>query len=162
MGISFKVSKTGKRFQPKPLSSGFVSQEEELEGPGFAASKHDNSSVPRPPRDLGENRGTRDVSGAEVSFTLSLFPDGYSIAKPVEDESSQLPINLPKSLLPYDRASETLFSAIECGRLPADILDDIPGKYVDGALFGIIESALLKGLMKILELFQMIPGLMVI
>ncbi|KAL8458740.1 hypothetical protein ACS0TY_036303 [Phlomoides rotata] len=38
------------------------------------------------------------------------------------------------SLHPYDRASETLFSAIESGRLPGDILDDIPCKYIDGTL----------------------------
>ncbi|KAG9137668.1 hypothetical protein Leryth_011393 [Lithospermum erythrorhizon] len=78
-----------------------------------------------------------DVDGSpegEISFTLSLFPDGYSIGKPSEDEHGQACVDIPKFLHPYDRASETLFSAIESGRLPGGILDDIPCKYTDGTL----------------------------
>ncbi|XP_024972953.1 uncharacterized protein LOC112511526 isoform X2 [Cynara cardunculus var. scolymus] len=40
----------------------------------------------------------------------------------------------PKCLHPYDRASESLFTSIECGRIPADFLDDIPCKYNNGAI----------------------------
>ncbi|KAF7827734.1 Spt20 domain-containing protein [Senna tora] len=65
----------------------------------------------------------------EVSFSLNLFKDGFSIGKAIEFLS-----DIPKQLLPYDRASETLFSAIEYGWLPGEILDYIPCKYVNGAL----------------------------
>ncbi|KAI4330719.1 hypothetical protein MLD38_028978 [Melastoma candidum] len=62
----------------------------------------------------------------DVSFTLNLFPDGYSIGKPLED--------VPKTLRPYGRISQNLFSAIECGRLPGDLLDALPCKFVDGSV----------------------------
>ncbi|KAL2537514.1 Uncharacterized protein Fot_18905 [Forsythia ovata] len=53
----------------------------------------------------------QDENDNDVSFTLSLFPDGYSIEKPVENESGhQAAVDVPKFLHPYDRASETLFS----------------------------------------------------
>ncbi|OWM66551.1 hypothetical protein CDL15_Pgr013768 [Punica granatum] len=44
----------------------------------------------------------------EVSVVLHLFTDGYSIGKPSE--------------------------AIECGRIPGDLLDGLPCKYVDGSI----------------------------
>ncbi|KAL0319464.1 UNVERIFIED_CONTAM: protein PHYTOCHROME-DEPENDENT LATE-FLOWERING [Sesamum angustifolium] len=140
MGISFKVSKTeattGTSFT---VAIGFV----------FASSKTISGYM----GEASENNGIAEVSDNEVSFTLNLFPDGYSIAKPMENESGRpTSIDVPKFLHPYDRASETLFSdesthvsgsyfeninskeAIESGRLPVDILDDIPCKYIDGTL----------------------------
>ncbi|CAN1827913.1 Protein PHYTOCHROME-DEPENDENT LATE-FLOWERING [Linum perenne] len=74
--------------------------------------------------------------GNEVSFTLSLYPDGYSIGKASENDIVHR-ANLQdasKLLHPYDRASETIFVAIESGWLPGDILDDIPCKYINGTI----------------------------
>ncbi|KAL3720744.1 hypothetical protein ACJRO7_005538 [Eucalyptus globulus] len=71
------------------------------------------------------------MPGDEVSFTLNLFPDGYSIGKPLESDALQ---HASKFLRPYNRTSESLFSAIECGRLPGDLLDDLPCKYIEGSL----------------------------
>ncbi|PIN09556.1 hypothetical protein CDL12_17857 [Handroanthus impetiginosus] len=139
MGISFKVSKTGKRFRPKPLPSDAASfPVKEDESVDAVISKKCDSvsfSTRKSAGEASENKGQAEISDNEVSFAISLFPDGYSIAKPRENESGrQTSIDVPKFLHPYDRASETLFSAIESGRLPGDILDDIPCKYVDGTL----------------------------
>ncbi|WJZ80435.1 hypothetical protein VitviT2T_000354 [Vitis vinifera] len=65
----------------------------------------------------------------EVSFALNLFPDGFSVGK-----AAELLNDVPKMLHPYDRASDKLFSAIEHGYLPGDFFDDLPCKYVNGAL----------------------------
>ncbi|KAK6124703.1 hypothetical protein DH2020_041558 [Rehmannia glutinosa] len=137
MGISFKVSKTGKRFHPNPLppdAASFPVEDEESN-----ASKKSSDIISFSTRKLvgeaTENKGIAEISDNEVSFTLNLFPDGYSLAKPMESESGrQTSVDVPKFLHPYDRASETLFSAIESGLLPGDILDDIPCKYVNGTL----------------------------
>ncbi|KAL6560011.1 hypothetical protein OROGR_005128 [Orobanche gracilis] len=179
MGISFKVSKTGKRFNPKPqpTSSASFTVEEESKDVGIGASKKTSDSISfltrKPVGEGNDNKGTTEISHNEVSFCLNLFPDGYSIEKPMESESRrQTSVDVPKFLHPYDRASEALFShnnditpmlkgsrkkrgdggirctqpypclntnrlmlqAIESGRLPGDILDDIPCKYFNGTL----------------------------
>ncbi|KAF5181649.1 Phytochrome-dependent late-flowering [Thalictrum thalictroides] len=150
MGVSFKVSKKGTRFRPKPLQFEKISE-------GFSDDSKENSNSPVLPQmgsmpiadkvpeddaiETGEDAagisGSSSCSGGhissaetEVSFTLNLYQDGYYIGKPSEASIQ----DAPKSLHPYDRTSETLFSAIESGRLPGDILDDIPSKYFDGML----------------------------
>ncbi|KAF8390075.1 hypothetical protein HHK36_024596 [Tetracentron sinense] len=97
----------------------------------------------------------------EVSFSLNLFPDGFSVGKATEGVLQPLFHDVQKWLHPYGRVSETLFSptvvrhrtcmytrlgndkverrkqllqAIEYGRLPGAIFDDIPCKYVNGAI----------------------------
>ncbi|KAK4838154.1 hypothetical protein QYF36_011489 [Acer negundo] len=136
MGVSFKVSKTGKRFNPKPALQSETSAVDEVS----ENSKESSRKRKLEGDDVGgisPSDGGLDISAEhEVSFTLNLYSDGYSIGKPLEKEAlRQGPLqDVPKSLHPYDRASETLFSAIESGRLPGDILDDIPCKYVDGTL----------------------------
>ncbi|XVF27107.1 hypothetical protein REPUB_Repub14bG0078100 [Reevesia pubescens] len=143
MGVSFKVSKTGTRFKPKPC----------LQSEGSVDVVPENSKESSRPRKLQGDaiEGVERVLGAlqsivsdealcvpadhEISFTLILYPDGYSIGKPPEKEAlHQAVVQDAPKLHPYDRSSETLFSAIESGRLPGDILDDIPCKYVDGTL----------------------------
>ncbi|KAL2336399.1 hypothetical protein Fmac_010845 [Flemingia macrophylla] len=131
MGVSFKVSKIGTRFRPKSIPQ-----------------PHDGTTS-EPQNDLveaGENIGqmprsyvsseTLLLAEREASFTLNLFAEGYSIGKPSENEAANQSKyqDFPKLLHPYDRSSESLFLAIESGHLPGDILDDIPAKYVDGAL----------------------------
>ncbi|XP_068335447.1 protein PHYTOCHROME-DEPENDENT LATE-FLOWERING-like [Pyrus communis] len=143
MGVSFKVSRTGTRFRPKPP----LQSEADVAGDDVSETPNNSSSRAVPRKLEGENGA--GVSGPpmssegllvsaenEVSFTLNLFPDGYSIGKPSENDTSHQATHqdVPKLLHPYDRTSETLFSAIESGRLPGDILDDIPCKYVDGTL----------------------------
>ncbi|KAK0598768.1 hypothetical protein LWI29_037829 [Acer saccharum] len=136
MGVSFKVSKTGKRFNPKPALQSETSAVDEVSENSKESSrkrKLEGDDVTR----ISPSDGGLDISAEhEVSFTLNLYTDGYSIGKPSEKEAVRLgPLqDVAKSLHPYDRASETLFSAIESGRLPGDILDDIPCKYVDGTL----------------------------
>ncbi|XP_022842611.1 mediator of RNA polymerase II transcription subunit 15a [Olea europaea var. sylvestris] len=139
MGVSFKVSKTGKRFRPKPLASdtpvGGGEEEDILVSSSINKSDPHLSSTRNLTVEAGKNDGATEISDNDISFTLSLFPDGYSVGKPVENESGhQTAVDVPKFLHSYDRASETLFSAIESGRLPGDLLDDIPCKYIEGTL----------------------------
>ncbi|CAL5350251.1 unnamed protein product [Camellia sinensis] len=135
MGISFKVAKSGTRYRPKLLQfedkeidndpttdSQYRENEGDLVGLGDKVTDYSHA-LAKP--------GLRLVSEAvpEVSFSLNLFPSGFSVGKPY-----QLYDNIPKQLHPYDRASEILFCAIESGCLPGDIFDDLPCKYVNGAL----------------------------
>ncbi|GAA0183981.1 chromatin/chromatin-binding, or -regulatory protein [Lithospermum erythrorhizon] len=145
MGISFKVSKTGTRFRPKPPPpNALISGETKVnavDNSEFLAISEKSNSISKKNESLNIKAVATSVvedgsgtSESEISFTLSLFPDGYSIGKPSTDECAQACVDIPKLLCPYDRASETLFSAIESGRLPGSILDDIPCKYIDGTL----------------------------
>ncbi|XP_028099125.1 protein PHYTOCHROME-DEPENDENT LATE-FLOWERING-like isoform X2 [Camellia sinensis] len=134
MGISFKVAKSGTRYRPKLLQfedkeidndpttdSQYRENEGDLVGLGDKVTDYSHA-LAKP--------GLRSVSEVpEVSFSLNLFPSGFSVGKPY-----QLFDNIPKQLHPYDRASEILFCAIESGCLPGDIFDDLPCKYVNGAL----------------------------
>ncbi|KAJ9179433.1 hypothetical protein P3X46_011221 [Hevea brasiliensis] len=144
MGVSFKVSKTGRRFCPKPVILPEPALDEvsgNSNDVSVIGSKNE-SSTRKLECDLVE--GSEDVSGIssstisehEVSFTLNLYADGYSIGKPSENEAAlQATLQDGSKLLhPYDKTSETLFSSIESGRLPGDILDDMPCKYVNGTL----------------------------
>ncbi|KDO64936.1 hypothetical protein CISIN_1g000899mg [Citrus sinensis] len=135
MGVSFKVSKTGKRFVPKPslledTSTNDASQSSKENSQNKKREVEDAAGVCPP------DEGHGISADHEVSFTLNVYPDGYSIEKPSEKESANQGTlqDVSKLLHPYDRASETLFSAIESGRLPGDLLDDIPCKFVDGTI----------------------------
>ncbi|XP_022147223.1 uncharacterized protein LOC111016216 isoform X2 [Momordica charantia] len=152
MGVSFKISQKGKRFRSKSCvaqSGCSALDDDDSKDSSRILSKNESSLARKLEGEEIERSG--DVNGVTglsesslgrlttengVSFTLNLFQDGYSIGKPSENETihpSTLQDN-SKLLLPYDRKSESLFSAIECGRLPGDILDDIPCKYVDGTI----------------------------
>ncbi|XP_058184668.1 protein PHYTOCHROME-DEPENDENT LATE-FLOWERING-like isoform X2 [Rhododendron vialii] len=134
MGVSFKVAKAGTRYRPKPVQ---VEAKEIDSEPTFDCQRRGNEVDV-----IGLGDEVTDYSIAmakpglhlvskdpDVSFSLSLFPGGFTIGKP-----NELFSGVPKQLHPYDRASETLFCAIESGCLPGDILDDLPCKYVNGAL----------------------------
>ncbi|URE37867.1 Spt20 family [Musa troglodytarum] len=134
MGISFRLSKSGKRFRSKPI----LVQEET--GPSSEESKESSGVLvgAGSKREVDNTEAANDTGEVspehEVSFTLNLYPKGYSIGKPTEIEDCQTLLQDVKPLHPYDKASKTLFSAIESGWLPGDILDDIPTKYFDGAI----------------------------
>ncbi|OAY84184.1 hypothetical protein ACMD2_18734, partial [Ananas comosus] len=82
---------------------------------------------------LGETNYVEPVVELEASLALNLFPDGFFIGIPTEGMLLPLLGGVPV-LHPYDRSSKTLFSAIENGWLPGDILDDIPCKYLNGTI----------------------------
>ncbi|KAJ7951479.1 Transcription factor SPT20-like [Quillaja saponaria] len=152
MGVSFKVSKTGTRYRPKTLPQSEASVNDLIENSKDSSqvASRKELSTQKPEGTLleaGQNVGgvpNSSVSSErllsstenEVSFTLSFFPDGYFIGKSLENGTAHQPTHqdAQKLLHPYDRASESLLSAIESGRLPGDILDDIPCKYIDGTL----------------------------
>ncbi|XP_030464086.2 protein PHYTOCHROME-DEPENDENT LATE-FLOWERING isoform X2 [Syzygium oleosum] len=144
MGVSFRLSKTGRKFSPKPAPVPSEDHEDDASQNSKGASRLGPTEGGSSGRQLEVGREASGVSasffstdenpisaGDEVSFTLNLFPDGYSIGKPLESDVLQHP---SKFLRPYNRTSESFFSAIECGRLPGDLLDDLPCKYIDGSL----------------------------
>ncbi|VAH15715.1 unnamed protein product [Triticum turgidum subsp. durum] len=146
MGISFKLSKVGVRVQPTARSAApglpaAVETEkpgaDEKDGSGPEAKRED--SIVERANDANGIKISPACSGAilpdhEVSFTFSLYDRGYLIAKSAVLDPCQPSVQDGKTLHPYDRASEKLFSAIEAGRLPGDILDDIPSKYYNGSV----------------------------
>ncbi|XP_048139527.1 protein PHYTOCHROME-DEPENDENT LATE-FLOWERING [Rhodamnia argentea] len=148
MGVSFKLSKTGRKFSPKPSLIQPEAREDDVsqnsKGTSRLGSKEGSSArkIEDTKSQVGKEASGVSASffstdenpisaGDEVSFTLNLFPDGYSIGKPLESDTLQ---HASKFLRPYNRTSESLFSAIECGRLPGDLLDDLPCVYIDGSL----------------------------
>ncbi|KAK4754054.1 hypothetical protein SAY87_002158 [Trapa incisa] len=112
MGVSFKVSRVGTRFRSRPALR---------QQPTAETAAVSNSS--------GGIAGNTEAG--VVSAVLHLFADGYSIGKLSENENVN---DLRKSIRPYNRASQSLFSAIECGQIPGDILDDYTCKYIDGSI----------------------------
>ncbi|VAH03591.1 unnamed protein product [Triticum turgidum subsp. durum] len=146
MGISFKLSKVGVRVQPTARSAApELPAAAETEKPG--AGEKDGSR-PEAKREDAIVERANDANGIkispacsrailpdhEVSFTFSLYDRGYLIAKSAVLDPCQPSVQDGKTLHPYDRASEKLFSAIEAGRLPGDILDEIPSKYYNGSV----------------------------
>ncbi|KAJ0924627.1 putative transcription factor Spt20 [Helianthus annuus] len=138
MVLSFKISRVGTRYTPRPEPEPEPEQEpepinEEVDEPAQLpkmqspnARKRSVDHVVDDDCDFAEN------SDSEVSFILNIFPDGYTIVKPSEsnDEEDDLQI-----LRPYDRRSESMITAIEGGYLPVDFLDDdIQCKYINGTV----------------------------
>ncbi|XP_077220193.1 protein PHYTOCHROME-DEPENDENT LATE-FLOWERING-like [Tasmannia lanceolata] len=142
MGISFKVAKTGTRYRPKisQLPEILTDEENEILNVKSIVSKQTPADIAVVDDDIAGylvpsvNSGRNLVSeDHEVSFSLNLFPDGFSIGKPTKGMHPLLQ-DVPKLLLPYDRAAERLFSAIEYGWFPGDVFDDIPCKYLNGTI----------------------------
>ncbi|KAL6883706.1 hypothetical protein ACP4OV_011120 [Aristida adscensionis] len=147
MGISFKLSKVGVRVQPaaRPASAA-PAPAAGSDKP--AAGEKEGSASEASRREDGIVEGSKIVNGIkilqerskeispehEVSFTFSLYDKGYLISKSAAMDPSQTSVQDGKTLHPYDRASEKLFSAIEAGRLPGDMLDEIPSKYYNGSV----------------------------
>ncbi|KAL3839244.1 hypothetical protein ACJIZ3_023835 [Penstemon smallii] len=141
MVLSFKLSRNGTRYRqkpPPPTSFCVKDENDAVIGASEKEKKSDLNSV-RPAKSsvkTSENKSSAEISDNDISFMVSLFHDGFSIGKPMESGSGpQTSIEIPKFLHPYDRTSETLFSAIECGLFPGDILDDLPCKFIDGTVF---------------------------
>ncbi|GAV65742.1 Spt20 domain-containing protein [Cephalotus follicularis] len=134
MGVKFKVARTGTRYIPKVVQteedqnhenvSVTDSQQRNDEGnfSGVGDKVADKANLVAKSRLLG----SEDI---EVSFSLNLFPNGFSVGK-----ATEMSTDIPKHLHPYNRASETLFTPIEYEWLPGNIFDGIPCKYVNGAL----------------------------
>ncbi|KAJ0488483.1 putative transcription factor Spt20 [Helianthus annuus] len=140
MGVSFKVSKKGTRFRPKPKPQ--LLTHEHVDPPSQIHTNQSVISTPKPSVDVTENKkDDAEISDADISFFINLFPDGYSIGNPSENRANQATVqDDPKFLHPYDRTSESMFTAIERGLLPADFLDDIPCKYVNGTVACVVRD----------------------
>ncbi|KAK8952034.1 hypothetical protein KSP39_PZI003252 [Platanthera zijinensis] len=136
MGVSFKVSKIGKRYASKPIADQAECSPREspkkishaFNGPGLV-----NSGISEAANHFAGSKAS-EFSEHDVSFTMNLLPNGYFVGKPSEVENFRSLLQDVKSLHPYNRASKPFFSAIETGWLPGDILDDIPCKYINGGV----------------------------
>ncbi|GJR53330.1 hypothetical protein Tco_1403851 [Tanacetum coccineum] len=87
--------------------------------------------------DLTEDDDDEDIEeipDVYVSFIVNIFPDGYTIDKSLKSHAAQQIASMydPKLLRPYDRASQSLFTAIKCCRVPANFFEDIPCTYKNG------------------------------
>ncbi|XP_074294813.1 protein PHYTOCHROME-DEPENDENT LATE-FLOWERING-like [Silene latifolia] len=143
MGVSFQISKRGTKckFKPPITESTKFNESSEISSESFQLVSN-NESQGKNEEAVGLTSSSisvgRDHSSGEdeVSFILNLYLDGYSIVKTLENENTQHPAFQDglKLLRPYDRTSEGLFAAIESGRLPGGILDDIPCKFVEGTV----------------------------
>ncbi|GLT91889.1 hypothetical protein SLE2022_097510 [Rubroshorea leprosula] len=134
MGVSFKVAKAGTRYGPKmgqiedkDHGNGSLSDDDTQQG-----CKEGNVTA-MGEKDVGRTdylaKPELHSEDFQVSFSVNLFTDGFSVGKDTEIFN-----DVPKKLHPYDRASETLFTAIEYGWLPGDVFENMPCKYVNGAL----------------------------
>ncbi|KAG2321772.1 hypothetical protein Bca52824_014985 [Brassica carinata] len=136
MGVMFKISKTGRKFRPK-ISTESVTPDspEQLNPKPIVLSAKSKAIVESRAGDVSEFAQSSLIHVSpdhEVSFVLSLYPNGYSIGKPSEAVQQTSFRDAQKVLHPYDRAAESLLSAVEVGRLHVDILEDIQCKFVDG------------------------------
>ncbi|XP_074268242.1 protein PHYTOCHROME-DEPENDENT LATE-FLOWERING-like [Silene latifolia] len=142
MGVSFKISRTStRRHKPKPMITESTQFNENTDNSFETSKSHFKDQTNGNGEDAVGLTGSSVSSGKErtfgddeVSFSLNLYPDGYSIVKASENDIEHTFKDGLKLLRPYDRTSEGLFSAIESGRLPGGILDDIPCKFVEGAI----------------------------
>ncbi|KAK2635295.1 hypothetical protein Ddye_030087 [Dipteronia dyeriana] len=134
MGVSFKVARAGTRYRPKP---GLSDDNPEGDNGGDSVQGLHEGNYGRKGDKVADQTNESVKSGVqvcfiadlEVSFSLNLFPNGFSVGK-----ATELFTDVPKQLRPYDRASETIFTAIEYGWLPGDVFDGLSCKYVNGAL----------------------------
>ncbi|KAK0575287.1 hypothetical protein LWI29_036703 [Acer saccharum] len=129
MGVSFKVARAGTRYRPKP---GLSDDNPESDNGGDSVPGLHEGNYGRKGDKVADQVNESVKSGVqdlEVSFSLNLFPNGFSVGK-----ATELFTDVPKQLRPYDRASETIFTAIEYGWLPGDVFDGLSCKYVNGAL----------------------------
>uniref|UniRef100_A0A803KQY6 Uncharacterized protein n=1 Tax=Chenopodium quinoa TaxID=63459 RepID=A0A803KQY6_CHEQI len=135
MGVSFKISKRGTKFKPKPVISestlAIDDGEHSLETSRIP-SKHDSDqkdedAVGLSGSSLSSERHHISAEG-EVSFILNLYPDGYSIGKPSENDSG-LHAGFQegsKILHPYDRTSEVLFTVRDYRKGMSDSTSNVP------------------------------------
>jgi hypothetical protein len=114
MGISFKLSKVGVRVHPAAR----------VAAPAPAAVAAEKAAEKEAKREDGVVERASDANGItispacsriilpehEVSFTFSLYDRGYLIAKSAAMDPCQPSIQDGKTLHPYDKASEKLFS----------------------------------------------------
>ncbi|GJU08684.1 hypothetical protein Tco_1125114 [Tanacetum coccineum] len=151
--VSFKLSKRGTRYRPKPKpnpsSLGFVDDEVDDTTSSVFKLHHHHQLIParvqcdydfskkRLVVDLTEDDDDEDIEeipDADVSFIVNIFPDGYTIDKSLKSNAAQQIASMyyPKLLRPYDRTSQSLFTAIKCCRVPANFFEDIPCTYKNG------------------------------
>ncbi|CAG7893396.1 unnamed protein product [Brassica rapa] len=126
MGVTFKISKIGRKFRQRVSSESPAPDSPKPLNPILSGKSKAIDAVQPSLPDISPDH--------EVSFVLSLYPNGYSVVNSSEAVQQASFRDTPKALHPYGMAAETLLSAIEAGRLPTDILEDIPCKFVDGAV----------------------------
>lgn len=84
---------------------------------------------------LLEEKCQQGIPDLEASFSVRLFPEGFSIGKPLERAKAAPPAYEAMGMLyPYNRTSERFLRALDGGWIPGDLLEDIPCKYVNGCI----------------------------
>lgn len=76
-----------------------------------------------------------DMPDLEASFSVRLFPEGFSIGKPLETGKAPPPLHEATGMLyPYNRSSESFLRALDGGWIPGDLLEEIPCNYANGCI----------------------------
>ncbi|KAL0801652.1 hypothetical protein Bca101_056828 [Brassica carinata] len=116
MGVMFKISKTGRKFCPKISTESITPDSpEQLNLKPIVLLAKSKAIVESRAGDVSEFAQSSLIHVSpdhEVSFVLSLYPNGYSIGKPSENQAVQQTSfrDAQKVLHPYDRAAESLLS----------------------------------------------------
>ncbi|KAF2593993.1 hypothetical protein F2Q70_00045322 [Brassica cretica] len=109
MGVTFKISRTGRKFRPKASTeSATPDSPEQLNPKSIVLSAKSKAVVEG--SGFSQSSLLRVSPDHEVSFVLSLYPNGYSIGKPSEAVQQTSFRDAPKVLHLYDRAAESLLS----------------------------------------------------
>ncbi|KAL8232470.1 hypothetical protein R6Q57_002248 [Mikania cordata] len=141
MVVSFKISRSGSRYRPRPkIKPPSVPEldDVEVDTPADQLSDIQFRNARKRSVDVIEDdcNVAEDLEDEEVSFILNIFPNGFTLVNPSKrNVEHQIDVQDDlKFLHPYDRRSESLITAIECGHLPVDFLDDIHCKYINGTV----------------------------
>ncbi|KAD4584889.1 hypothetical protein E3N88_22490 [Mikania micrantha] len=141
MVVSFKISRSGSPYRPRPkIKPPSVPEldDVEVDTPADQLSDIQFRNARKRSVDVIKDdcNVAEDLEDEEVSFILNIFPNGYTIVNPSKrNVGHQIDVQDDlKFLHPYDRRSESLITAIECGHLPFDFLDDIHCKYINGTV----------------------------
>ncbi|KAF6158377.1 hypothetical protein GIB67_022457 [Kingdonia uniflora] len=109
MGVSFKVAKVGTRFRQKitqteETDDGVKEKPSTIEGDFVGANVADFSDS------LAHTGSSPLPEDLEVSFTLNLFPDGFSIGKAIELDTNGVTCSKGNSLATVPRSTKAIAS----------------------------------------------------
>ncbi|MCO5576387.1 hypothetical protein L7F22_030197 [Adiantum nelumboides] len=87
------------------------------------------------PDAVGDEEQPSIMPDPEASFSIRLFPEGFSIGRPLEAGKAPPPIHEAMVMLyPYNRSSESFLRALDGGCIPGDLLEEIPCRYTNGCI----------------------------
>ncbi|KAI7734697.1 hypothetical protein M8C21_032116 [Ambrosia artemisiifolia] len=145
MGVSFTISKKGKRYRPQPKTTLVEEQDTNEHNQDFYSDGAHSSQAQNQKQNQGNP--TMHTSSAKAkslalfkstleqlealgpSFSLNLFEDGFTFG-----DTEEIFHDVPENLIPYCHDTDLILTDIQCGRIPTGVLQDMPLKYVNGTI----------------------------